>query len=108
MQLARRSAWIDAVEDSSRLRLSHFRGDQSLSMIETTIGEAFEDVVTRHSERIALVVRHQQIRWTYRDLGMHVDSFAAGLLRLGLRPNDRIGVWAPNCAEWTVTQYAAA
>jgi fatty-acyl-CoA synthase len=77
-------------------------------MIETTIGAAFDEAVTRHGERIALVVRHQQIRWSYRELGMQVDSFAAGLLRLGLRPGDRIGIWAPNCAEWTVTQYAAA
>jgi fatty-acyl-CoA synthase len=77
-------------------------------MIETTIGGAFDDAVTRHGERIALVVRHQQIRWSYCDLGVQVDNFAAGLLRLGLRPGDRIGIWAPNCAEWTVTQYAAA
>jgi fatty-acyl-CoA synthase len=64
--------------------------------------------VARHGERIALVVCHQQVRWSYRVLGTQVDSFAAGLHRLGLRPGDRIGIWAPNCAEWTVTQYAAA
>jgi fatty-acyl-CoA synthase len=96
------------VEDSVPVRLSHFRGDRSLPMIETTIGGAFDDAVMRHRERTALVVRHQQIRWSYRDLGMQVDSFAAGLSRLGLRSGDRIGIWAPNCAEWTVTQYAAA
>jgi fatty-acyl-CoA synthase len=77
-------------------------------MIETTVGEAFDAAVTRHGERIALVVRHQGIRWTYRELGSRVDGFAAGLLRLGLRQGDRIGIWAPNCVEWTVTQYAAA
>jgi len=96
------------VENSAQLRPSHFRGDRSQPLIEATIGAAFDEAVARHGQRIALVVRHQQARWSYRDLGTQVDSFAAGLHRLGLRPGDRIGIWAPNCVEWTVTQYAAA
>lgn len=96
------------MEDSARLRLSHFQGDRSQPLIETTIGAALDKIADRHSDRIALVVRHQQVRWTYRDLASHVDSLAAGLWRAGLRQGDRIGIWAPNCAEWTVTQYAAA
>jgi fatty-acyl-CoA synthase len=94
--------------DSARLRASHFRGDQSQPLIETTIGEAFRAVARRHGERVALVVRHQRVRWTYRDLEQHVNDLAAGLLQAGLRPGDRLGIWAPNCVEWTVTQYAAA
>jgi len=96
------------VENSAQLRPSHFRGDRSQPLIEATIGAAFDEAVARYDQRIALVVRHQQVRWSYRDLGKQVDSFAAGLQRLGLRPGDRIGIWAPNCMEWTVTQYAAA
>lgn len=96
------------VEDRACSRLSHFRGDRSQPLIDTTIGAAFDDVARRYGDRIALVVRHQRIRWTYRELARHVDDFAMGLWQAGLRPGDRIGVWAPNCVEWTVTQYAAA
>jgi fatty-acyl-CoA synthase len=99
---------MKVVEDNARSGPSHFQGDRSQPLIEMTIGEALDDVAGRHSERIALVVRHQSVRWTYRDLARHVDSLAAGMWRAGLRPGDRIGIWAPNCAEWTVTQYAAA
>src|SRR5260370_27205784 len=99
---------MNVVGDNARSGPSHFQGDRSQPLIETTIGEALDDVADRHRDRIALVVRHQSVRWTYRDLAYHVDSLAAGLWRAGLRPGDRIGIWAPNCAEWTVTQYAAA
>src|SRR5258707_1172652 len=96
------------MEDGTRLRLSHFHGDQSQPLIEATIGAAFRAVVRRHGKKVALVVRHQGVRLTYRDLESRVNEFAAGLLRAGLQPGDRIGIWAPNCVEWTVTQYAAA
>src|SRR6267154_2918494 len=98
----------EPVSDCVRSRPSHFQGDRSPPLIETTIGEAFHKVAKRHGDRIALVVRHQQVRWTYGDLKSHVNEFAAGLSRLGLIRGDRIGIWAPNCVEWTVTQYAAA
>jgi len=96
------------VEDNARLRLSHFQGDQSQSLIDATIGAALDDVAERYGDHIALVVRHQQVRWSYRDLKRRADGFAAGLWQAGLRPGDRIGIWAPNCVEWTVTQYASA
>jgi len=94
--------------DSAQPRASHFEGDRSQPLIDETIGDAFQAVVKLHGERIALVVRHQRVRWTYRELEGHVNDLAAGLLRTGLRPGDRIGIWAPNCVEWTVTQYATA
>ncbi len=96
------------MEDRVCSRLSHFRGDTSRPLIDATIGAALDDIANRYGDRMALVVRHQQIRWTYRELARHVDDFAAGLWQNGLRPGDRIGIWAPNCVEWTVTQYAAA
>ncbi len=48
------------------------------------------------------------MRWTYRELGERVDAFAAGLLALGFEPGERVAIWAPNCAEWVVTQFATA
>src|SRR5207237_8089759 len=50
----------------------------------------------------------QKIRWTYSELKMRSDAFASGLLALGLEPGDRVGIWAPNCAEWTIAQFATA
>src|SRR6202044_2559432 len=59
-------------------------------------------------DRPALIVRQQRVRWSYRDLAERVDAFASGLLALGLEPGERIGIWSPNNAEWTVTQFASA
>ena len=56
----------------------------------------------------ALIACQQGIRWSYRELGEKVDAFAAGLIALGLKPGERIGIWSPNNAEWVVTQFATA
>jgi fatty-acyl-CoA synthase len=73
-----------------------------------TVGQALDAGVQAWGSNEALIVRHQGVRWTYRELGERVDRLAAGLTRLGLEPGDRIGIWAPNCAEWTLTQFASA
>src|SRR4029077_1314582 len=59
-------------------------------------------------DRPALIVRQQNVRWTYRELKERVDAFAAGLLALGLATGDRIGIWSPNNAGWVITQFATA
>ena len=79
-----------------------------MPLIGDTIGVHFDRAVARWPESEALVVRHQGVRWTYRELQQQVDAFAAGLLALGLEPGDRVGIWSPNNAEWTVTQFATA
>ncbi len=89
-------------------QLSYVHGASGTPFIGDTIGVHFERIVERFGERDALVVRHQQIRWTYRELKKRVDAFAAGLLALGLKRGDRIGVWSPNNAEWVITQFATA
>jgi fatty-acyl-CoA synthase len=73
-----------------------------------TIGQTFDAIAAKWPARDALIVRHQQIRWTWRELADRVDAFAAGLIGLGLEPGDRIGIWSPNCAEWVVAQFATA
>ncbi len=87
---------------------SYVSGDRSTTLIEETIGAYLDGVAERDGARLALVVSHQDVRWTYADLKANSDAFAAGLLRLGLEPGDRVGIWAPNCAEWTVAQFATA
>jgi fatty-acyl-CoA synthase len=87
---------------------SWVRGADAPPLIETTIGAALDAAALRWGEAEALVSAHQGIRWTWAGLARRADAMAAGLLALGLGPGDRIGIWSPNCAEWTLTQFAAA
>lgn len=89
-------------------QLSYVHGASERPLIGRTIGEYLDAVATANPERLALIASHQDIRWTWSELKQRVDAFAAGLLAIGLEPGDRIGIWAPNCAEWTITQFASA
>jgi fatty-acyl-CoA synthase len=88
--------------------LSYVSGVSERPLIGKTIGAFFDEVCAAHPERLALIARHQDVRWTYAELRRRVDALAAGLLALGLSPGERVGVWSPNCWEWLVTQYATA
>jgi fatty-acyl-CoA synthase len=87
---------------------SYIHGTSSSALIGETIGENLDRVVATHPEREALVVPHQDVRWTYADFGARVERVARALVANGLRPGDRIGIWAPNVAEWLLVQYASA
>jgi fatty-acyl-CoA synthase len=84
----------------------HGRADQPL--LGETIGENLERTVAAQGDREALVVRHQDVRWTYEELDERVDRLARGLVAAGLEAGDRVGIWAPNCAEWVLVQFATA
>ncbi len=89
--------------------LSSYVSDASTRpLIGDTIGRHFDAVCDANPDRLALISCHQNIRWTYAELRRRVDAFATGLLALGMAPGERIGIWAPNCCEWLVTQYATA
>jgi fatty-acyl-CoA synthase len=87
---------------------SYVHGASKIPLIGDTIGTAFDQTVARFGDRDALVVRHQNVRWTYAELQHRVDRLAASLVRLGLKRGDRIGIWSQNCAEWVLTQFATA
>jgi fatty-acyl-CoA synthase len=87
---------------------SYAHGASAVPLLGETIGAHFARTVARCGDRPALIVRQQGVRWSYRELGEKVDAFTAGLLALGLKPGERIGIWSPNNAEWTVTQFATA
>lgn len=91
-----------------KLQQSYVRGRDDTPLISDTIGVHFDQIVERWPDEEALVVRHQNIRWSYRELHTHVNDFAAGLLALGLERGDRIGIWSPNNAEWVIAQFATA
>lgn len=89
-------------------QISLVRGATEPALLEHTIGEALLRAARKWPKQEALVSAHQGIRWTYEQFSFQVDRLAAGLLALGLKTGDRVGVWAPNCAEWTLAQFATA
>ncbi len=90
------------------LTLSEATGSTREPLLEITIGDAFRGTAERFPEQLALVVRHQGIRWTWAEYAREVDRLAAGLLTLGIVPGDRVGIWSPNRVEWCLTQFATA
>ena len=88
--------------------LSYECGTGDVRLIGETIGDLFDRIASADPEREALIVSHQGIRWTYRELAERVGVFARGLMALGVERGDRVGIWSPNWAEWVVTQFATA
>jgi fatty-acyl-CoA synthase len=88
--------------------LSSATGELEPALLAETIGANFQRTVAAHPEREAVVDVASGRRWTWAALDRDVDAIARGLLATGLQVGDRIGIWAPNCAEWTITQFATA
>ncbi|GAA6527761.1 AMP-binding protein [Intrasporangium sp. DVR] len=88
--------------------LSHTRGETHTPLLEQTIGDNFDATVVRFPDREALVDVTQGRRWTYAALRADVDRLARALLAIGVQTGDRVGIWAPNCSEWTLVQFATA
>ncbi len=88
--------------------LSQVVGAATPPLLEYTIGHALDRAAREWPDRLALISVHQGVRWTYRELLCRADQLAAGFLKLGVGRGDRIGIWSPNCAEWALTQFAAA
>ena len=90
------------------MTLSYSHGVSETRLLGETIGENLELAVARDPDADALVVRHQDVRMTYGELNAEVDRLARALMAAGLEPGDRMGIWAPNCVEWVLVQYASA
>ena len=87
---------------------SYTSGNTGIALLEQTIDENFRATVAEHRDREALVVRHQDIRWTYAELDAEIDVLARALMASGLQVGDRVGLWSPNRFEWVLVQYATA
>ncbi|MGW8380863.1 AMP-binding protein [Streptomyces sp. ODS28] len=90
---------------------SYASGTSAVPLLGDTIGDNLDRVAAAHPERDALVDRggtEGVRRWTYAEFRAEADVLALGLLRLGIGKGERVAIWAPNCAEWTLTQYATA
>ncbi|MGM0915799.1 MAG: AMP-binding protein [Pseudomonadota bacterium] len=87
---------------------SYVSGISDTPLKGQTIGDCFDDTVARFPDRDALLSRHQGLRYTWKELQAAVDEAARALLALGVKKGERVGIWSPNCAEWTITQFATA
>jgi fatty-acyl-CoA synthase len=87
---------------------SYDAGPTDVPILEETIGANFERTVKLSGDREALIDVAGKRRWTYSELNADVDVVARGLMGMGIDKGDRVGIWAPNCAEWTIVQYATA
>jgi len=92
----------------TKLQTSYSRGATDRPLIEQTIGAFFDEMIGRFPDKEAVVSCHQGIRYTYLELQREVNRMASALLRMGLEPGDRIGIWSHNNVEWLVIQFATA
>ncbi len=89
------------------LKHSLYKGNTA-PLLDATIGQHLDSIALAHPEHPALIMPHQDIRWSYGEFLHHVNRLATGLLHLGFEPGDRIGIWSPNRYEWLLTQFATA
>ena len=87
---------------------SYTQGESEPALLEETIGANFSRTADTYADREALVEVATGRRWTWSEHKRDVDLLTRGLIAAGLQPGDRVGIWAPNCAEWTQLQFAAA
>ena len=87
---------------------SYVHGTSDKPLIGDTIGRLFDAACSRHAEQDALVVPYQNVRLSYAQLRQRVDALACGLLRMGLKRGERVGIWSQNNSEWALTQFATA
>ncbi|MBU8829287.1 AMP-binding protein [Mycolicibacterium goodii] len=87
---------------------SYDAGPTEAPILEETIGANFERIAATYGDNEALVEVATGRRWTYAELNAEIDATARGLMALGVDKGDRVGIWSPNCAEWIMTQFAAA
>lgn len=88
--------------------LSYTHGTSEVPLLGDTIGQNLRRTVEARPEREALVDMADGRRWTYAEFGADVEELARGLLARGIAKGDRVGIWAVNCAEWVLVQYATA
>ena len=92
----------------AQISKSYVNGTSDEALMYSTIGEALDHAAETWGDNEAVVVCHQNFRWSFRQLQEAADAMAAGLVALGFERGDRIGIWSPNNIEWVVTQFATA
>jgi len=87
---------------------SYTSGVSDTPLLGMTIGDMFDQTAEQYPDNEALVVRQQNLRYTYRQLQEKVNQAARGLMQMGFKKGERLGIWAPNTSEWTIAQFATS
>ena len=87
---------------------AYTHGASSVALLGETIDENLKKTVTKYADQEALICSHQNYRATYKEFYDQVVEVAKGLIALGVKRGERVGVWSPNCYQWTLLQYATA
>lgn len=90
------------------MNLSYASGTSTEPLLGITIGDKFDEIVNSYPDNEALIVHHQNFRWTYTQLQQTVNNCARALMDCGLKKGYRVGIWSPNRYEWAVMQFATA
>lgn len=88
--------------------ISYVFGSSNKPLLGETIGQNLKNTALKFPNQIALIVKHQSIQFTYEEFWDYTTKIAKGLLANGIQKGDRVGIWAPNCYEWVMLQYATA
>jgi fatty-acyl-CoA synthase len=96
------------VKDNLPNGQSYLCGQADEPLLYETIGACLDRIAASHPQQPALVVKHQNIRWSFAEYKEQIDALAAGLINIGINPGDRVGIWSPNRVEWCLTQFATA
>ena len=96
------------MNETAASRLSFVSGSSAQPLLYRTIDGVLKAAVERAPQRAALVVPFQSLRYTFAQFDREVEYVARGFAACGLKVGERIGIWAPNCAEWLLTMFAAA
>ena len=89
-------------------KLAYTNGASNIPLLGETIDENLRKTVAKYPNKDALIVSHQNYRATYAEFYEQVTAVAKGLIALGVKSGDRVGIWSPNCSEWTLLQFATA
>src|ERR1700692_2323262 len=100
--------WMGRCMTNNSSSLSFVSGTSERTLLYRTVDGVLKAAADAAPDRPALIVPFQSIRFTFTELDRRVERAARGLLACGLEPGDRLGIWAPNCAEWILTMFAAA
>jgi fatty-acyl-CoA synthase len=96
------------VTTQNERKWSYASGISDAPLLGLTIGDMFDQTTAKYPDHLALISRHQNIRLTYRELQAQVNQCARGLMHLRIQKGQRVGIWAPNCVEWCITQFATS
>jgi len=89
-------------------QISYSRGADTPALLDLCIGQVLDQMAERYPDSPALILRQENLRYTWAELKAEVERTARGLMSLGFVKGDRVGIWATNISQWVLMQFATA